>query len=136
MCLFRLEGGEAIEMHCTIAAWTERLPAELFVRASRGLLINRSLVTGIAAIDRNSSQVFLDGCPQPLVISRLETSRLRKSLSGTLRADRHRLRLPHRTGRLRPRAARSCHRSTRIVTTVATTICAESAAYGIQSAGS
>jgi two-component system LytT family response regulator len=80
MCLFRFEGGEAIEMHCTIAAWTERLPAELFVRASRGLLINRSLVTGIATIDRNSSQVFLDGCPQPLVISRLETSRLRKSL--------------------------------------------------------
>lgn len=39
----------------------------------------------------------------------------------------------HRTGRLRPRTDRSCHRSTRIATSVATRICARRAAYGIQS---
>lgn len=48
-------------------------------RGLRGLLINRSLVTGVEAIDRNRSRVFLKGCQNPLVISRLETSRLRKS---------------------------------------------------------
>jgi hypothetical protein len=42
----------------------------------------------------------------------------------------------YRTGRLRPRAARSCQRSTRIVITVATTIWAASAANGIHRAGS
>lgn len=38
--------------------------------------------------------------------------------------------------RLRPRAARSCQRSTRIVITVATTICAVRAANGIHRDGS
>jgi len=41
-----------------------------------------------------------------------------------------------RTARLRPRAARSCQRSARIVTAVATAICVASAAIGIHIAGS
>ncbi len=44
--------------------------------------------------------------------------------------------LVQRTARLRPRAARSCQRSTRIVTMAATRICVASAAIGIQIAGS
>lgn len=44
--------------------------------------------------------------------------------------------LVQRTARLRPRAARSCHRSTRIVATAAAMICVTSAAIGIQMAGS
>ena len=82
MSVLRLESGEAFEMHRTLAAWSKQLPAECFVRVSRGLLINRSLVTGVAAVDRNRSQDFLDGCQKPLVISRLEASRLRKSIGG------------------------------------------------------
>lgn len=80
MSLLRLEGGEALQIHGSITGWAKRLPTEFFVRVSRGLLINRSLVTGVEAIDRNRSQVFLEGCQNPLAISRLETSRLRKSL--------------------------------------------------------
>jgi two-component system LytT family response regulator len=80
VCVLRLEGGEAFEMHGTISGWAKRLPTDLFVRLSRGLLVNRSLIAGLTAIDRNQSQLFLRGYPQPLVISRLEASRLRKSV--------------------------------------------------------
>lgn len=80
MSMLRLADGQAFEMHHTISAWAKRLPAELFVRVSRGLLINRSVVTTIEAVDRNRSRVFLDGCRTPLMLSRLETSRLRRSL--------------------------------------------------------
>lgn len=80
MSIMRLADGQAFEVHHTISAWAKRLPAELFVRVSRGLLINRSAVTTIEAVDRNRSRVFLDGCRTPLMLSRLETSRLRRSL--------------------------------------------------------
>jgi hypothetical protein len=50
------------------------------VQLSRGLLANRGLVAGLTALDRNRSQLVLKGCDTPLVISRLEASRLRKSL--------------------------------------------------------
>ena len=80
LCVLRLEGGEAFEMHGTISGWATRLPAELFVRLSRGLLVNRSLVAGLTALDRNRSHLFLEGYPKPLVISRLEAARLRKSV--------------------------------------------------------
>ena len=80
MSVLRLEGGEGFEMHGSITGWAKRLPAEFFVRLSRGLLVNRSLVAGLTAIDRNRAQLFLQGCTAPLVISRLEAARLRKSL--------------------------------------------------------
>jgi len=41
---------------------------------------HRSLVMSLTAIDRNWSQLFLEGCQMPLVISRLEAARLRKSV--------------------------------------------------------
>jgi two-component system LytT family response regulator len=80
VCVLRLEGGEAFEIHGPISGWAKRLPTELFVRLSRGLLVNRSLVTGLTALDRNRTHLFLEGYRKPLVISRLETSRLRRSI--------------------------------------------------------
>lgn len=80
MSVLRLERGEVFEMHGSITGWAKRLPAELFVRLSRALLVNRRLVVGLTSIDRNRSELFLEGFQKPLVISRLEAARLRKSI--------------------------------------------------------
>jgi two-component system, LytTR family, response regulator len=79
-CVLRLKGGEAFEINGTISGWAKRLPADLFVRLSRKLLVNRSQVARLTAIDRNRSQLFLQGDQKPLVISRLEASRLKKAV--------------------------------------------------------
>lgn len=78
--VLRLHGGEDFVTQGPISGWAMRLPKQLFVQWCRGPMVNRGLIAGVTAIDRNHSNLLMKGCDTPLLISRLEASRLRKSL--------------------------------------------------------
>ena len=76
-----ISGKEAIMVKTTINDWEARLPKSIFSRISRGLILNKRKVLKSVTLDRNHSDVHLNGIPTPLTISRLEIKRLRETLS-------------------------------------------------------
>jgi DNA-binding LytR/AlgR family response regulator len=53
------------------------LPPSLFIKISRRLLINHTQIKQIAPLDRENTQVFLNGIAEPLLLSRIELRRLK-----------------------------------------------------------
>jgi DNA-binding LytR/AlgR family response regulator len=62
----------------TLSHWEARLPAALFSRISRSLLVNRTQIQQVSRLDREKTQVFFKEIAEPLTLSRLEFSRLRR----------------------------------------------------------
>lgn len=75
-----LEGDESVWISRRFSSWEKQLPAEMFLRVSRGLLVNLTLVVRLEVVTKNSSLLFLDGRSLPIELSRLETARVKKSL--------------------------------------------------------
>ena len=71
---------ESFLKHRPFSYWESRLPAPPFVRLSRSLLVNTSLVTRISAQGRNRSEIFFKTAAAPLALSRLEAERIRRLL--------------------------------------------------------
>ena len=64
----------------TLSSWERKLPSSLFHKISRRLLINCKQIKHIARLDRENSQVFLNGIAEPLLLSRIELRRLKAVL--------------------------------------------------------
>ena len=62
----------------TLSHWEARLPGGLFFRISRSLLVNRQQIQQVSRLDREKTQVFFNDIAEPLTLSRLEFSRLRR----------------------------------------------------------
>lgn len=71
-------GGKPVMIKSTLSHWEARLPAGLFSRISRSLLINYRQVQHVSRLDREKAKVFFNDIPEPLTLSRLEFSRLRR----------------------------------------------------------
>jgi two-component system LytT family response regulator len=71
------QGGNFLK-HRPFSYWERRLPAPPFLRLSRSLLVNASLVARVSAQGRNLSQIFFKTTPVPVTLSRLETQRIRR----------------------------------------------------------
>lgn len=71
---------ESFLKHRPFSYWESRLPAALFIRLSRSLLVNKSLITRISTHGRNASQIFFETNAAPLTLSRLEAERVRRLL--------------------------------------------------------
>lgn len=63
-----------------IGHWENRLPFPPFVRVERSLLINLDLVREVHVRTRDHTEVNLEGVPQPLVLGRPASARLRKAM--------------------------------------------------------
>ncbi len=71
-------GGKPVMIKSTLSHWEARLPAGLFSRISRSLLVNRTQIQQVSRLDREKTQVFFKEIAEPLTLSRLESSRLRR----------------------------------------------------------
>jgi two-component system LytT family response regulator len=70
-------GGKPVMIKSTLSHWEARLPAGLFSRISRSLLINCQQIQHMARLDRETTQVFFNDIAEPLTLSRIEFRRLR-----------------------------------------------------------
>lgn len=70
-------GGRAVMIKSTLSLWENKLPPSLFCKVSRRLLINRTQVRQIAPLNRENTQVFLNGIEESLLLSRIEIRRLK-----------------------------------------------------------
>jgi two-component system LytT family response regulator len=77
----RIQGGMNMMVRESISDWESRLPPDLFIKISRSLLINRTCISSLDQRDRNTANLLLKDFAKPIVLSRLESQRLRKALS-------------------------------------------------------
>lgn len=77
----QIAGGSTLMIRKSITAWEVSLSAELFLRISKSLLINRRSIRSVDLISRNVTHLHLTDFPEPLILSRLEGQRLRKALA-------------------------------------------------------
>jgi two-component system LytT family response regulator len=73
-----LPQGESFLKHRPFSYWKSRLPAPPFVRLSRSLLVNMSVVARISAQGRNRSQLCFKTTATTVTLSRLEAERIRR----------------------------------------------------------
>jgi two-component system LytT family response regulator len=70
-------GGKPVLTKSTLSYWEARLPAELFCRVSRSLLINCQQIQQVSRLDRENTHVFFNDIAEPLTLSRIEFRRFR-----------------------------------------------------------
>jgi len=70
-------GGKPVMIKSTLAHWEARLPAGIFFRISRSLLVNCQQIQEVSRLDREKTKVFFKDIAQPLTLSRLEFRRLK-----------------------------------------------------------
>lgn len=71
-------GGKPVMIKSTLSHWEAKLPVVLFSRISRSLLVNCQQIQQVSRTDREKTQVFFKDIAEPLTLSRLEFSRLRR----------------------------------------------------------
>ena len=76
--LFYLDGDKTTLMTKVMNHWEGILPAELFLRAHRSLLVNVELITGIVKMSRDEYQVFFKDLSEPISVSRLTMQRIKE----------------------------------------------------------
>lgn len=64
----------------SISLWEECLPPCTFLRVSRSLILNKQRIECVKSVNRDEFEVHIQGAPDPILISRLEMSRMRAVL--------------------------------------------------------
>ena len=77
----QLLGGGTLMVRKSIKEWKEVLPPDLFLGISKSLLINRESVRAVDRISRDVTQVRLADSPDPILLGRLESQRLKKAIA-------------------------------------------------------
>lgn len=75
-----LDAGISIMVKLPLSYWESRLPEGLFIKASRSMLLNIKSICQLQSYSRDRTHLFLAGISQPLVLSRLESLRVRREL--------------------------------------------------------
>jgi len=75
-----LNEGKTLMMKQTLSHWEIQLPADLFAKVSRSLLVNRKSVSRMERKNLLSWDLHLEGCKEPILLSNLESKRLREVL--------------------------------------------------------
>ncbi len=70
-------GGKPVLTKSTLSHWEAKLPAGLFCRISRSLLINCQQIRQVSRLDREKTQVFFIDIDEPLTLSSIEFRCLR-----------------------------------------------------------
>ena len=72
--------GKILMMKQTLAIWESQLPADLFAKVSRSLLVNRKSVARMERKNLLSWDLYLAGAKESITLSNLESKRLREVL--------------------------------------------------------
>ena len=75
-----LNEGKNLMMKQTLSLWESQLPAGLFVKVSRSLLVNSQSVAKMVRKNLLSWELQLEGAKEPIKLSNLESKRLRAAL--------------------------------------------------------
>jgi two-component system LytT family response regulator len=75
-----LNEGKNLMMKQTLSLWESQLPADLFVKVSRSLLVNTQSVAKMVRKNLLSWELQLQGANEPIPLSNLESKRLRAAL--------------------------------------------------------
>jgi len=75
-----LSEGRILMMKQSLSLWEGQLPAELFTKVSRSLLVNRKSVAKLERKNLLSWDLYLEGTKEPITLSNLESKRLRQAL--------------------------------------------------------
>jgi len=76
-----LSEGKILMMKQSLSLWEIQLPTGLFTKVSRRLLVNRKSVAKMERKNLLSWELHLEGLKAPLILSNLESKRLREMLS-------------------------------------------------------
>jgi len=79
--LFYLEGVTTVLMNRPLRHWEERLPEELFLKASRSLLVNAGMINRVVKLTRDEYELHLRGLSKPIPVGRLAMQRIRERVS-------------------------------------------------------
>ncbi len=75
------EGKERrVLMKQTLSSWESQMPEELFFKVSRSLLVNTKAVSGLVKRNLTTWELRFEGLKPPILLSNLESKRLRKVL--------------------------------------------------------
>jgi two-component system LytT family response regulator len=80
-----LADAPAVLIRRSMSEWEKLLPAELFVRVERSLLINRAAVRQLDRVSRDLAHAHLAGRTAPLILARRASQRLHAVLTSSLR---------------------------------------------------
>jgi two-component system LytT family response regulator len=72
--------GKNLMMKQTLSLWESQLPADIFVKVSRSLLVNTQSVAKMVRKDLLAWELHLQGTKEPIQLSNLESKRLRAAL--------------------------------------------------------
>ncbi len=75
-----LSGQDPMLLLRPICEWENRLPFPPFIRVDRSLLVNLDLVRAVDVLTRGETHLRLEGVPEPLILGRAASARLRKQL--------------------------------------------------------
>jgi len=73
-------GNQSCMVKRSVSYWERRLPEGTFCKISRSLLLDPSCVIQTQLRNRNETEIHIEGRDTPLILSRLESLRLRKML--------------------------------------------------------
>lgn len=76
-----LSGQAPMLLFRSICEWENRLSFPPFTRIDRSLLVNLDLVRAVDVLSRGETHLRLEGVPEPLILGRAASTRLRKLLS-------------------------------------------------------
>lgn len=78
------EGKERrVLMKQTLSSWESQLPAELFSKVSRSLLVNTKAISRLVKRDSTTWELHFQGIKTPIILSNLESKRLREVMVNT-----------------------------------------------------
>jgi DNA-binding LytR/AlgR family response regulator len=75
-----LNEGKTLMMKQTLSLWESQLPAGLFAKVSRSLLVNTQSVAKMVKKNLHTWELQLQGAKEPIQLSNLESKRLRAAL--------------------------------------------------------
>jgi len=74
-----ISNDRSVMVKTTISEWAACLPPSLFKKISRSTLVNVNSTTSLTVLNRDQVQVVFEGLSEPIVLSRLESQRLRET---------------------------------------------------------
>jgi len=79
--LFYLDADMTILINRPLHHWEERLPEELFLKATRSLLVNAELISRIVKLTRDEYELAFSGLSKPFTVGRLAMQRIKDALA-------------------------------------------------------
>ncbi len=79
-CRVSIANRRTLMIKQSISLWEECLPPCTFLRISRSLILNKQRIECVKSVNRDEFEVHVQGAPDPIMISRLEMSRMRAVL--------------------------------------------------------